>query len=107
MIDEATDGGKVIVDELMKVFRKEAFTSQSSALKLRIAEILFERLAGRPQVEVTIEGAIGVAPLSLAQLGPRELDAIELALAPVVATQILDAESSEHALPEPDPSRAE
>lgn len=107
LIEEASDGGKAIVDELMTMFRQPAHTPAAEARKLRIAEILLERFAGRPQVEVSVDAVVGVGPtLPLGALRPQDLDALEIALAPVVA-EIINADDPEpRALPDPDATRA-
>lgn len=90
MIDEATDGGREIVNVLMKLLRKEAFTPAAEMRQAAIARMLFERWAGAPQQEITVRAEVGPS-LPVDALDAVELDRLEIALAPIVAAGMLAA----------------
>lgn len=105
MLAEATDGGR----ELMRILLEEVRVGDSGGLtdkqrdrRLAVVRELLDRLFGKPQVALSIDANVGVGPaLPLGALRPQDLDALEIALAPVVAEMILDEEEP-RALPDPD-----
>lgn len=111
MLAEATDGGR----ELMRILLEEVrvgengggLTDKQRDRRIMVARELLDRLFGKPQVALAIDAVVGVGPtLPLAALRPQDLDALEIALAPVVA-EIINADDPEpRALPDPDATPA-
>lgn len=81
MINDATQGGRELLDELLRMLREPAHTTADKNRKLKVIEILLARWAGQPLAQIDVTTTRSDEPAAeLRVLTDDELATIEATL---------------------------